>query len=304
MFRRPNPRLTRRLALLTTTFAGLYVYDEKANAQVLQRNTRTLYNGLVLAADYKLNFTAKNAAGIDDLHERVARRLLHVCKANGGLYIKLGQTIGAQSAVLPAAYQRHFRTLYDAAPAVGYDEVVKIFLQEFGVHPSDVFAEFSHEPVASASIAQVHRATLRNGTVVAVKVQKPEIRAQMGWDLMAYRALLTLYERLFDLPLKWSADYTERHLRMEADFENEGRNSELAWRGVQEEPTLKGRVYIPKVFWEYTGKRVLVCEWIDGVRLTDVDGLENIGVKPEEAMRTAVDMFASQIFQSGFVHGE
>lgn len=301
---RPTRRLASCFGLFSATVVGIYFYDEKFNAKVIQRNSRTLYNGLALAADYKFNFTPENAEGIEDLHERVSRRLFNVCKANGGLYIKIGQAVGAQAAILPTAYQRNFRTLYDAAPAASYDQIVKLFLEEFNQHPEEIFSEFSHEAVASASIAQVHRATLKDGTVVAVKIQKPEIRAQIGWDLMAYRALLLLYEKLFDLPLSWTAEYTERHLRMEADFENEGRNAELAAKYALEEPSLKNRVYVPRVYWDYTSKRVLVCEWIDGVKLTDIENLKKIGVDPADAMRTAVDMFASQIFQSGFVHGK
>lgn len=212
---------------LGTSLLGFSIYtvDARSEAQLLQRSFRTFYNGVALAVDYKLNFRpSPNANRIESLHERVANRIFDVFERNGGLYVKMGQVIGTQSAVLPAAYQRRARRLYDAAPALPFEVVERVFREDFdGLHPSQVFAEFEMLPVASASIAQVHKARLHNGEVVAVKIQKPAILKQMNWDLFAFRVLLKIYERLFDLPLSWSFDYIESHIRMEADFESEAR---------------------------------------------------------------------------------
>lgn len=218
-------RLVFGSALLGT---GLYAYDSRTEAQLMTRNFRTFYNGLALAIDYKLNFkpgnSAKDTLHIEQLHERVANRIFDVFENNGGLYIKIGQVIGTQSAILPMAYQRRAKRLFDSAPSVSFDTVERVFMEDFqGQHPSQVFAEFDMTPIASASIAQVHRARLHNGDLVAVKIQKPAIRKQMEWDLGAFRILLKLYEYVFDLPLSWSSNYIEEHMRMEADFENEAR---------------------------------------------------------------------------------
>ena len=114
-----------------------------------------------------------------------------------GLFIKLGQSIGIQAAVLPKAYRDAFATIFDAAPHVPYHEVEKVFRQEFnGQSPYDIFEYFEDKPVASASIAQVHRARLRLRNEqtgqdelreVAVKVQKPAIRKQLNLDLWSYQ---------------------------------------------------------------------------------------------------------------------
>lgn len=207
---------------------GLYNYDSRSEAQLISRNARTFYNGIALAIDYKLNFkpgySPEDTMHIEQLHERVANRIFDVFEKNGGLYIKMGQVIGTQSAVLPIAYQIRARKLFDAAPAVSFESVERVFMEDFnGKHPSEIFAEFDMTPIASASIAQVHKARLRNGDTVAVKIQKPAIKKQMNWDLRAFRVLLQVYERIFDLPLSWSSDYIEEHMRMEADFENEAR---------------------------------------------------------------------------------
>lgn len=218
-----------RLALGTGLIGtGVYSYDNRSEAQLVGRNLRTFYNGVALAVDYKLNFkpghTADEGLHIEQLHQRVANRIFDVFEQNGGLYIKIGQVIGTQSAVLPVAYQIRARKLFDSAPAVSFDAVERVFMEDFGgKHPSEVFAEFDLTPIASASIAQVHRARLKNGDIVAVKIQKPAIQKQMEWDLAAFRILLKVYEHIFDLPLSWSSSYIEKHMRMEADFENEAR---------------------------------------------------------------------------------
>ncbi|KAF9363723.1 hypothetical protein BGX34_003451 [Mortierella sp. NVP85] len=229
--------------------------------------------------DYKFNFTPGKADQINDLHQRVANRILHVCQTNGTL-----------------------RALYDDASFVDYSVVEKIIQKELGKDIHQVFQTFSRLPVAAASIAQVHKATLLDGTVVAVKVQKPEIQVQIQWDLIAYRWLIKAYEFMFDLPMSFAVDYTTRHLREETDFENEARNSELCNEFLQTDPKLRTQVYVPKIFKEYSTKQIMVAEWVDGCRSTDKQSIQAMGLSIKKVMDTVVDVFAHQIFVSGFVH--
>ncbi|KAI9495197.1 ABC1 family-domain-containing protein [Zychaea mexicana] len=302
-------RPTRFIVGTTLLGTGVYGLDARTEAQLIQRNIRTFYNGIALAVDYKLNFRPSlepdSASRIESLHERVANRIFDVFERNGGLYIKVGQVIGTQSAVLPPAYQRRARRLYDAAPALPFEVVERVFREDFnGLHPSQVFSEFEMLPVASASIAQVHRARLHSGEVVAVKIQKPAILKQMDWDLLAFRILLQVYERLFDLPLSWSSDYIEKHIRMETDFISEASNTEKAKEYFNEEATFRDRVYVPKVYHNISSKRVLVSEWVDGVQVTDAQKLKAKNLNLDRAMYTTIEAFSSQIFKSGFVHGD
>ncbi|KAI9284645.1 ABC1 family-domain-containing protein [Umbelopsis sp. AD052] len=297
-------RLLKSFLALSTTGAGLYAYDTNTEAQLITRNIRTFSNGVGLALDYKLNFKPGDMSSMDAVHERVANRIFDVCELNGGLFIKIGQVIGTQASVLPAQYQKRARRLFDSAPAVPYSVVERVFLEDFGVKPEQLFKEFDKNPVASASIAQVHKAVLHDDTIVAVKVQKPAIQKQMTSDLRAFRWLLMLYERIFDLPMVWTFDYFEKHIRMEADFEREAQNSIKAWENLQKESSLRDRVYVPKVYSEIGSKRIMVAEWVDGVQLTALDDLKEIGASPTEAMQITIEAFASQIFKSGFVHGD
>ncbi|KAF9167377.1 hypothetical protein DFQ26_004856 [Actinomortierella ambigua] len=272
-------RTGRNIALASTTAAGLYLIDTHYNAKTVQRTSRLAFNGILIGLDYKLNFTPEKAEKIDELHQRVADRILHVCQSNGTL-----------------------KALYDDASTVDFETVKSIFRKEFGKELEDMFSSFDPIPVAAASIAQVHKATLKDGTVVAVKVQKPEIPIQIEWDLWAYKYLLKIYEFVFDLPLSFSVEYTTRHLRQETDFINEARNAEICDAFLQTDKKLRQQCYVPKIFHDYSTKLVMTAEWVDGVMATDRQRIQDMHLSVKKVMDSVVDVFAHQIFVSGFVH--
>jgi aarF domain-containing kinase len=147
----------------------------------------------------------------------------------------------------------------------------------------------------------VHRAKLEDGTVVAVKVQKPYIRHQLPWDLLAFRVVLAAFEFFFEIPLKWSCDYTESRLREEVDFLLEADNSERAAKDLKH---FGDSVYIPKVLRDLSSSRILSCEWIEGTSLAEVDKLAAEGYSFEAIMDTVISAFSFQIFSGGFVHAD
>ena len=182
----------------------------------------------IIALDYKINFTAENSEGIPAIHERVAERIFDLFTSNGGLYVKIGtllpvpvarsrmtdrmnisftgQAIASNAAVLPPAMQAKFAKLFDDAAQVPLSEVLKVFESQFHRPPSGpggVFEYFDPVAVASASIAQVHKAKLKEedgGGWVAVKVQKPEVGKQVNLDLAMFRLVMWAYENLiFDV---------------------------------------------------------------------------------------------------------
>ncbi|KAI9064947.1 hypothetical protein FKP32DRAFT_1648458 [Trametes sanguinea] len=202
-------KYARRSAYFLLAIGLAYALDRNFNASAITRNARTLWTCLVIAVDYKLNFTPQNAHKIPELQERVAERIYHLLTTNGGLYIKIGQAIGNNAALLPKPLQEKFSKLFDDAPQVPYAVVDAVFRKEFGrppAGPDGVFEVFEQQAAASASIAQVHRAKLKtdDGTEqwVAVKIQKPDVSKQVEWDLAAFRAVMWIYEHyLFDLPV-------------------------------------------------------------------------------------------------------
>ncbi|KAI1810733.1 ABC1 family-domain-containing protein [Poronia punctata] len=275
-------RWGRRLLIFGAVTGSLYLADRTLFASGVGRSLLTFGTGLLVALDYKLNFRPEPIIGgtIGDLHRRSAERLFDLLRSNGGLYLKIGQAIAMQSAVLPPEFQRMFARMFDDAPQDSWKQIEKVIRQDFGGKGAEeVFGvSFTGEEGkglierrarASASVAQVHWARLPDGREVALKIQKPEIAKQVGWDLWAFKVVMKVYTWWFDIPLYSIVPFVTERLMLETDFESEARNSEVMRKLVDSEPTLKGRVYIPQVYPEFTTKRVLVTEWIEGVRLWD-----------------------------------
>ena len=240
-----------------------------------------------MAVDYKINFRPDPWIGdsVADLHARSAKRVFELLRNNGGLYLKIGQAIAMQSAILPPEFQKMFARMFDDASQNDWKEVEKVIREDFGKSVEEVFGvSFSGDPSkgvmertarASASVAQVHWARLGDGREVAIKIQKKEIARQVGWDLWAFRVVTRIYTWWFDLPLYHLVPYVSERLMLETDFENEARNAGMMRERIQGEPRLRDRVYIPKVYSELSSKRVMTAEWIEGIRLWDKEGIQN-----------------------------
>lgn len=196
---RRTRKWTRRLAWFTVGVGLLYGIDRQFYASSIARSVRTFSLGLLVALDYKINFRAHPplAESIPALHRRNAERLFNLLRANGGLYLKMGQAIAMQSAVLPPEFQKMFAKMFDDARQNEWKDVDKVIREDFGKSPEEVFGvSFAGDPDmgvmertarASASVAQVHWARLKDGREVAIKVQKREIAQQVGWDLWAFK---------------------------------------------------------------------------------------------------------------------
>ncbi|KAG8215826.1 ABC1 family-domain-containing protein [Butyriboletus roseoflavus] len=291
----------------------------------------------MISLDYKLNFQPEKADQIPQLHARVADRMYDLFISNGGLYIKIGQAIAANSPLLPRPIQDKFARLFDDAPQIPYSDILSVFRSEFGrlpVGPDGIFDVFEQEAIASASVAQVHRAKLKSGEWVAVKIQKPDVTKQIEWDLGAFRMVMWIFENwMFDLPVYFAVgalfhvpllslfrlqvksglfttcvDFINSHLRQELDFVQEAQNARVTAQFIAAEPRLAGKVHIPKGYPEYSTKKVLTAEWIDGANAAPSPrihpSLEGVRLKGgvKSIMQTMVELFSAQMFSWGWVH--
>lgn len=203
----PRPRLrkfVRRLAIVGTTGLGMYAADRYLNYSTFTRNFRTIYNVALISIDYKLNFSPDAPAEqLAKIHERTAERILDLCFTNGGLYQKIGQAIAMQAQALPAIFQEKFRKFFDDTPQAPYKAIERVLREEYGdkswkswlpglgkrwdENGLFVPGTFEKKAIGSASIAQVHKAQLKTGEWVAVKIQKPGISRQVYWDLAVFK---------------------------------------------------------------------------------------------------------------------
>lgn len=236
-----------------------------------------------------------------EVHQRSANKLLDTCLANGGLYIKIGQGFAAINHILPEEYTKTLQQLQDKCLPRQVDEVTKIFIKDFGKAPQEMFREFNFEPIAAASLAQVFEAVTHEGEKVAVKVQYIDLQKRFHGDfgtIIFLQDLIEIVHRNYNFG--WIIRSVRKNLEQELDFINEGKNAERCAEDLKQLPY----VYVPKVNWKLTTKRILTTEFIDAVKASDVEAIKVMNLNLGDIDRKIFKAFSEQIFCSGFVHGD
>lgn len=217
----------------------------------------------------------------------------------GTTYIKLGQLLSSRSDLLPDIYIEELSGLVDDVPPVPFAEIDRVLREELD---PDLFASIDPEPLASASVAQIHRGQLANGLEVAVKVRRPGVEETVARDLDLIRSTARLLDKRSEkaqlLQVEALADELDVHLRAELDLEEEAHNTELIGRFVAEAKHL----VVPRVIRPYVTKRVLVLELLEGEKVTPAHGLE-----PERARELARELFrfyVRQVTLEGVYHAD
>jgi predicted unusual protein kinase regulating ubiquinone biosynthesis (AarF/ABC1/UbiB family) len=234
-------------------------------------------------------------------HRSSARSVYETAIELQGLVLKGCQFLGTRADVLPREWVEVLSKLQDRVPPRPWPVVRESVEKELGASVEEVFASFAHAPIASASLAQVHEAHLHSGERVAVKVQYPEIAALVRGDLKNLRSLFRavgFLERDFDLmPL---VDELGTYVPRELNFVNEGHNLESIGRFFKD----RDDVGVPRVHWELTTRRVLVMDFVEGMKITDVKALKKAGIDPEEVARILVEAYCEQVFVHGLFHAD
>jgi aarF domain-containing kinase len=234
-------------------------------------------------------------------HQRNAERVYRLAAKLEGLLIKTCQFISSRADVAPPEYVAVLSRLQDQVPARPLAQVEQQIREELGGLPGEIFAAFSPAPVASASLAQVHRATTRDGRDVAVKVQYRGIERVVETDLRNLSLLVRLLariERNFDFRILM--DEVCKYMPRELDFELEGRSSERVARDLAH----RSDVHIPPVIWEHSARRVLTTEFVDGIKISDIPRLIAAGIDPNQVALIMTEAYCEQILVHGFFHAD
>jgi predicted unusual protein kinase regulating ubiquinone biosynthesis (AarF/ABC1/UbiB family) len=222
----------------------------------------------------------------------------------GPTYIKLGQLLSTRADLLPPPYIAALSRLQDDVEPFGFDEVERIVESELGARISRAFQIFENEPLASASLGQVHKAVLRNGRAVAVKVQRPGIREQVLDDLDALREIAEFADAHTTLGRRYGfADLLEefrKSMLRELDYQQEARNLETLRANLAEYP----RITVPAPVADYTTSRVLTMDFIGGRKLTSLGPLAQLEVEGNALADQLIGAYLKQILVDGFFHAD
>ncbi|WOK94074.1 hypothetical protein Cni_G02776 [Canna indica] len=284
---------------------------------IYKRRLRVFTLALVIYLDYKAAqkrakwvSKSKTNALWEKTHQRNAKRVLNMMVEMEGLWVKLGQYLSTRADVLPEAYISLLKQLQDSLPPRPLEEVCQTIEKELGKPMDDIFSRFVEAPLATASIAQVHRATLTDGKEVVVKVQHKGIKEVILEDLKNAKSIIDWIawaEPQYDFnPMidEWCKEAPK-----ELDFNHEAENTRKVSMNLgvrSEHDGMKKEnwvdVLIPEVF--QSSEKVLILEYMDGIRLNDMDSLEAYGVDKQKLVEEITRAYAHQIYVDGFFNGD
>src|SRR5690625_908011 len=241
---------------------------------------------------------------VDENLTDIGIKLRNTLQDLGPTFIKLGQIASSRRDLVPEEIAVELEKLQDEVKSFDYEQVKQIIERELGDSPENIYAQFNREPLATASIGQVHIAHLHTGEEVAVKIQRPDIEPIIKTDLETLHNLA----RILEARLEWARTYrlkeiideVSHSLQHELNYLLEGRNGERIAKQFADTPT----THVPPIIWEYTSKKVLTMEMIHGIKVNHYDELEEKGYDQKRSAERIADAMLQQILEEGFFHGD
>jgi len=237
-------------------------------------------------------------------HLTAAERMRLALEELGPTFIKLGQILSTRPDVIPDSFVKEFEKLQDDVPSFSFEAVLSQVATELGGPAESFFAEIDPQPLAAASIAQVHRARLKSGAEVVIKVRRPGVVEVVESDISALMALASLAERhlpgseIYD-PVGVVREFA-RTIRREMDFSREGHTIEKFRDNFAKTPWM----HFPRVYWEQSARGVLTMEYISGIKVSDLETLDRQGFDRRLLARRGANAFLEMVLRHGFFHGD
>ena len=234
------------------------------------------------------------------LHARNALVLRERMTEMRGMLIKIGQFLSSRVDILPEEYTNELSKLQDHVPPADISRIMKRVIEEIGP-PEEIFSSFDRTPIASASLGQVHRAYLKSGECIAVKVQYPGIDEVIAADVRTLNFIIKTL-KFFYRRINLDVIYSEfsRIIREELDYMQEGRNAEAFAKNFANNPKIR----IPAVHWQFTTAKVLTLEFLEGVKITDFEEIDAQGIDRKDAARALAEAYFQMFFTDGLFHGD
>jgi len=287
--------------MIQTTIRHSKRYQQIINTFTKNGLSHLLYR---IGLTKRKKFAREKEPHIDQNLVDIGVKLRTALQELGPTFIKLGQIASTRRDVVPEAIAKELEKLQDDVQSFSYDEVEQIFQDNFGKTPEVMFADFSKEPLATASIGQVHTAKLPTGEKVAIKIQRPHIKDVVDTDL----DILFHFARLIEEKTKWGKTYRileiiedfSMSLLNELDYLMEGRNAERISKQFTEDST----IHIPRIYWNFTSRKILTMEMIEGIKVTHVDQLDEDGYDRQVIAERIAHALFTQVLDHGFFHGD
>lgn len=236
-------------------------------------------------------------------NQRRAIQLRELLTRLGPAYIKIGQALSTRPDLVPPIYLEELTKLQDQLPPFPNEIAYQFIEEELGAPPDEIYAEISPQPIAAASLGQVYKGKLKTGEEVAIKVQRPDLRDRITIDLYILRRLAAWVKarvKRVRSDLVGILDELGDRIFEEMDYIHEGENAERFFELYSHLPD----IYIPKIYWEYTNRRVLTMEWINGTKLTQAQEIKAQGIDARYLIEVGVQCSLRQLLEHGFFHAD
>ena len=290
--------------------SGLLEYDPVTISKIYRKNPqrllKRLWQTLIPIFSYILSvFWDKITGALKNKQQARFRatQLTNLLVKLGPAFVKAGQALSTRPDIIPVVLLEELSQLQDQLPGFDGDEAMELIEKDLNKNIDEIFLKIDKEPISAASLGQVHKAVLKNGETVAVKVQRPGLREQITLDLYIVRNIALWLKNNIGLirsDLVALIDELGKRVFEEMDYINEADNAEK-FRRMHEQNI---KIAVPKIYQNFTSRRVLTMEWIDGTKLTNLEDVKKLGIDPDEMIEIGVQCSLEQLLEHGFFHAD
>ena len=290
--------------------SGLLEYDPDTISKIYRKNPKRLLKRLwqTLVPIFAYIFSV----GLDKITGKLrnesqaryrAKQLTNLLVELGPAFVKAGQALSTRPDIIPVVLLEELSQLQDQLPGFNGDKAMELIEEDLNKNIKEIFLEIDKQPISAASLGQVHKAILKDGDVVAVKVQRPGLREQITLDLYIVRNIANWLKNNIGLirsDLVALIDELGKRVFEEMDYINEAENAEK-FRDMHK---TNDKIAVPKIYNDLTSRRVLTMEWIEGTKLTNLDDVKKLGIDPDEMIEIGVQCSLEQLLEHGFFHAD